>query len=124
MNGGTGNDIFVFAPGFGNDTTSGLRRRNRRGQDRLDISGFGVTAGDFAGSVSGTDLGANTSINFGGLGQHHLPRGITPVGCIDRGLRIESLFIHCPGKVADADPCITATSSPTKRISWNRHLLE
>ena len=28
MNGGTGNDTFVFGPGFGNDTIVGLRRRS------------------------------------------------------------------------------------------------
>jgi Ca2+-binding RTX toxin-like protein len=66
MNGGTGNDVFVFAAGFGNDTITGFDANSANGQDLLDISGLGITAGTFAGSVVIADLGDDTSITIGG----------------------------------------------------------
>jgi Ca2+-binding RTX toxin-like protein len=70
MNGGTGNDIFLFAPGFGNDVISGFDANPTGGQDLLDLSALGVTAANFADSVTITDLGANTlvAIDVDGLG--------------------------------------------------------
>ena len=71
MNGGAGNDTFVFAPGFGSDVIAGLRRQSGGGgQDLLDLSALGITAANFAASVVITDLGANTlvEIDVDGLG--------------------------------------------------------
>ena len=53
MNGGAGNDIFVFAPGFGNDTIAGFDANAAGGgQDLLDISALGITAATFAAEVT------------------------------------------------------------------------
>ena len=52
MDGGTGNDIFVFGPDFGNDTIRGFDAKAKGGQDRLDISQLGITAADFASKVT------------------------------------------------------------------------
>ena len=65
MNGGTGNDTFVFATGFGNDTISGFDANPTGGQDLLDISGLGITAATFAANVTITDLGANMQVTIG-----------------------------------------------------------
>ena len=43
MNGGAGNDTFVFGPGFGADTINGFDANPTGGQDLLDISDLGVT---------------------------------------------------------------------------------
>jgi Ca2+-binding RTX toxin-like protein len=65
MNGGADNDVFVFAPGFGDDRITGFDANAAGGQDRLDISGLGITAATFAGAVTITDLGNDTSIDIG-----------------------------------------------------------
>jgi Ca2+-binding RTX toxin-like protein len=54
LNGGLlGNDVFVFAPGFGNDTIQAAGfDGGTLAQDRLDISALGINAGNFAASVS------------------------------------------------------------------------
>jgi Ca2+-binding RTX toxin-like protein len=65
MNGGTENDTFVFAAGFGNDTISQFDANATRGQDLLDVSGLGITATNFAASVTITDLGADTLVTIG-----------------------------------------------------------
>ncbi|MCK7481286.1 MAG: hypothetical protein M0C28_31950 [Candidatus Moduliflexus flocculans] len=45
MNGGAGNDIFVFAAGFGNDQIAGFDANLAGGgQDLLDISALGLTS--------------------------------------------------------------------------------
>lgn len=65
INGGTGNDTFVFAAGFGSDTINGFDANASGGQDLLNISAYGFTAGDFAGNVIITDLGNNTQVTIG-----------------------------------------------------------
>ena len=40
MNGGAGNDVFCFVAGFGNDLVGDFTL----GQDKLDLSGLGITA--------------------------------------------------------------------------------
>ncbi|MBK5401209.1 heme peroxidase [Pseudomonas sp. TH39(2020)] len=63
----SGNDIFMFAAGFGTDQIIGFDANAVGGQDRLDISAFGVTAATFAGSVIITDVGADTLISSAGI---------------------------------------------------------
>jgi len=63
----SGNDIFMFAAGFGVDQIIGFDANAAGGQDRLDISAFGVTAATFAGSVIITDVGADTLISSAGI---------------------------------------------------------
>jgi Ca2+-binding RTX toxin-like protein len=65
MNGGTGNDVFVFGAGFGQDTITGFDADAAGGQDQLDISALGITASNFAASVTITDLGADTQVTIG-----------------------------------------------------------
>ncbi|AOF85245.1 hemolysin-type calcium-binding repeat family protein [Hydrogenophaga sp. RAC07] len=81
MNGGAGNDIFEFAPGIGNDTIIGFDASpdGLNNQDRLDISGLGINAGNFATSVTITDLGNDTLIEFGDLSSILLT-GVNGVG--------------------------------------------
>lgn len=65
MNGGAGNDTFVFKPNFGADVINGFAANPTSGQNLLDISGLGITAGNFAESVTITDLGADTLVEIG-----------------------------------------------------------
>ena len=62
----TGNDTFVFAAGFGNDTISGLRCQSDRwpGPAR-HLTALGITAANFATNVVITDLGADTLVTIG-----------------------------------------------------------
>ena len=67
LNGGAGNDTFVFGTGFGNDTISGFDAIGGVGaQDflRLDPT-LGITAANFASSVTIAASGANTVITIG-----------------------------------------------------------
>ena len=66
MNGGADNDIFVFGVGFGNDTITGFDENPAGGQDLLDISALGVTAGDFASRVNIAQIGATVLISVDG----------------------------------------------------------
>ncbi|MFT3729113.1 MAG: calcium-binding protein [Terricaulis sp.] len=66
LNGGAGNDTFVFTGGGGHDTITGFDANPSGGQDLLDISGFGITAADFAARVSIVDLGADTQVTIDG----------------------------------------------------------
>lgn len=68
MNGGNGNDRFVYTGSFGADTISGFDANPTGGQDLLDVAGLGITAANFATSVTITDLGADTLVNIDGLG--------------------------------------------------------
>jgi Ca2+-binding RTX toxin-like protein len=52
MNGGADLDAFVYTAAFGNDTISGFDANPTGGQDRLDISGLGVTAANFGTRVT------------------------------------------------------------------------
>ncbi|KEX92854.1 heme peroxidase [Pseudomonas putida] len=63
----SGNDIFVFAAGFGADQIIGFDADAAGGQDRLDISSFGVNAVTFVGNVIITDVGADTLISSAGV---------------------------------------------------------
>ena len=51
--------------GGGSDTITGFDADVTGGQDQLDISALGITAGNFAASVTITDLGADTQVAIG-----------------------------------------------------------
>jgi Ca2+-binding RTX toxin-like protein len=67
MDGGTGNDIFVFGAGFGQDRITGFDASPDAAltQDRLDISGVGITADTFASAVAISIVGADTLVTLG-----------------------------------------------------------
>jgi len=65
--GGAGSDRFVFATGSGADNIADFDANPTGGQDFLDITGYGVNAGDFASRVTITDLGVNTLITIDGV---------------------------------------------------------
>ena len=67
LDGGAGLDIFVFGPGFGQDTISGFDANATNGQDLLDITAFGLTVDDFDARVQITDLGSNTMVAIDGI---------------------------------------------------------
>jgi Ca2+-binding RTX toxin-like protein len=48
LNSGDGADILIFQPSFGMDTVQDFDANPAGGQDRMDISALGITAGDFA----------------------------------------------------------------------------
>jgi Ca2+-binding RTX toxin-like protein len=66
MNGQGGNDVFVFAAGFGNDQILQFDADPAGGQDRLDLTAFGITNADFAARVTVADVGGNTLITIDG----------------------------------------------------------
>ena len=66
LNGGGGADRFAFAPGFGNDRIEDFNAEPAGGQDFLDISAFGVTADDFRGLVTITDVGTDALVTING----------------------------------------------------------
>jgi Ca2+-binding RTX toxin-like protein len=72
MDGGAGNDVFVFAAGFGQDTIAGFDASPDTGagnvQDRLDVSGLGITAATFASQVAITIVGVDTLVQIGADG--------------------------------------------------------
>jgi hypothetical protein len=66
MNGGTGNDTFIFASGFGNDTIAGFDADATGGQDLLAVdASLGINAANFNTQVAITDLGADTQVTIG-----------------------------------------------------------
>ncbi len=65
LTGGAGTDAFVFVTGQGNDVVVDFDFDAAGGQDLLDISGFGVNAGNFGAQVLVSQVGANTVIAIG-----------------------------------------------------------
>ncbi|MDP2022937.1 MAG: calcium-binding protein, partial [Hydrogenophaga sp.] len=65
MNGGAGNDIFVFGSGFGQDVITGFDANPASGQDLLNISALGITAGNFGANVVISAVGVDTLIDIG-----------------------------------------------------------
>jgi Ca2+-binding RTX toxin-like protein len=62
-----GDDVFVFAAGFGNDSIIGFDETGGVGaQDFLDVSALGVTAANFSALVGLAQVGANVVITIGG----------------------------------------------------------
>ena len=68
MSGGGGNDIFRFAAGFGNDRITDFDPNAAGGQDKLDISAFGITAANFAQHVQIVSTGHDTIVVIDGDG--------------------------------------------------------
>jgi Ca2+-binding RTX toxin-like protein len=66
MNGGAGKDVFIFGAGFGNDRILQFDANPAGGQDRLDISAFGITGGNFSTRVTIADVGVDTLITIEG----------------------------------------------------------
>jgi Ca2+-binding RTX toxin-like protein len=66
LTGGIGADTFVYAAGAGADTITDFDADAAGGQDLVDISGFGINAGDFGTRVTITDLGSDTLITIDG----------------------------------------------------------
>ncbi|ANP47552.1 reprolysin-like metallopeptidase [Candidatus Viadribacter manganicus] len=64
LTGGVGNDTFVYAAGSGNDTIVDFDAWAVGGQDFLDVSAFGINAGNFAARVAIIDTGADTVIRI------------------------------------------------------------
>ncbi len=60
----TGLDVVVFAPGDGAATVAGFDHNPTGGQDLMNISALGITAGNF-GTVIRTDLGADVRVTIG-----------------------------------------------------------
>jgi len=83
LTGGLGNDTFVYAPGAGADTINDFDADPAGGQDLIDITGFGITALDFAARVAIIDVGAETVV------------------------RIDDVFITLKGVTGDGDNVIT-----------------
>jgi Ca2+-binding RTX toxin-like protein len=66
MTGGADADTFVFAAGSGGDSIGDFDANTTGGQDFLDISGYGITSGDFGARVVITDQGVNTLVTIDG----------------------------------------------------------
>jgi Ca2+-binding RTX toxin-like protein len=62
--GGLGNDTFVYAAGAGNDTINDFDAWVVGGQDFIDVSAFGINAGNFAARVAIIDTGADTVVRI------------------------------------------------------------
>ncbi|GDX03920.1 peroxidase family protein [Buttiauxella sp. A111] len=65
MDGGTGEDIFAFSASFGQDRITGFDSAPAGGQDYLDLSLLGITAGNFAANVGISGSGGNTVVTVG-----------------------------------------------------------
>ena len=66
MTGAAGNDLFVFAAGFGNDVINGFDANLTGGQqDLLDVTAYHLTADSFAETVSFEPSGAATIVHIG-----------------------------------------------------------
>ena len=64
LTGGAGSDTFVYAAGCGNDTINDFDAWAVGGQDYIDVSAFGINAGNFAARVAIIDTGADTVIRI------------------------------------------------------------
>jgi Ca2+-binding RTX toxin-like protein len=66
LTGGNGNDTFVYAVGAGADTINDFDAAAAGGQDFIDVSAFGINAGNFGARVAIIDVGADTVIRIDG----------------------------------------------------------
>jgi hypothetical protein len=65
MNAGSGEDVFMFAAGFGNDRITSFDTNAAGGQDLLNLTALNITAATFGSSVTIADVGADTLLTFG-----------------------------------------------------------
>ena len=89
MNGQGGNDIFVLAAGFGNDKILQFDADPAGGQDRLDLTAFGITTANFAGRVAIAAVGTDTLITIDG----NAAQTILLVGIGDRAVTAEDFVL-------------------------------
>jgi hypothetical protein len=65
LTGGAGNDVFTFLAGFGQVTITDFAPGPAGSQDLIDLSGLGITAATFAGSVKIAGSGDSTLVTIG-----------------------------------------------------------
>ena len=68
LDGGAGNDVFVYRAGFGDDRIVSFDSDPAGGQDRLELSGFGITAANFGSLVAVARSGADTLVTVRAAG--------------------------------------------------------
>jgi serralysin len=64
ITGGLGSDTFVYAVGAGADTVVDFDAWDAGGQDFIDVTAFGIDAGNFASRVTIIDTGADTVVRI------------------------------------------------------------
>jgi Ca2+-binding RTX toxin-like protein len=64
LTGGLGSDTFVYAVGAGADTVVDFDAWDVGGQDFIDVTAFGIDAGNFASRVTVIDTGADTVVRI------------------------------------------------------------
>jgi Ca2+-binding RTX toxin-like protein len=64
LTGGLGGDTFVYAAGAGADTVVDFDAWDVGGQDFIDVTAFGIDAGNFASRVTIIDTGADTVVRI------------------------------------------------------------
>ena len=64
LTGGLGSDTFVYAAGAGADTVVDFDAWDVGGQDFIDVTAFGIDAGNFASRVTIIDTGADTVVRI------------------------------------------------------------
>jgi hypothetical protein len=127
MNGGDGNDIFVFQAGFsGGLTTPDIingfdANPNGGGQDRINVNAFGINADNFAARVQIVDLGANTQVTIDGTDRMVL-NGVNGTGT--NVITIADFDFNAPpagalGGVAVVSMATTPNSSAVRPFSFS-----
>ncbi|UCO99811.1 heme peroxidase [Metapseudomonas lalkuanensis] len=86
LTGGADSDLFQFGIGFGQDRILDFDANPVGGQDRLDVTGLGISAATFAANVAITDAGADTLVTIGA-------NSITLVGVADATTVTQADFI-------------------------------
>src|ERR1700730_3289217 len=89
LGGGTGNDVFRFMAGFGQDAiTDFTAHAGAAGnKDLLDISGLGITAGTFACPVKITAGGGRAAMITAGAGSIQI-HNVAPVSIDMTGFKL------------------------------------
>ena len=80
---GGGLDVVVFASGDGTDTVAGFDFNPTGGQDKLDITAFGITSATFNGAVTRTDIGPSVLVTIVGTGVTFTLTGVASIASVD-----------------------------------------